>query len=363
MSTHTLRLTWPAAILAAAVLSAGGAAASDPLPLPEEFVVNAEPASGVLETVETNTRAGGEHADRRPAHSTIAGSAEATATIGKGPQAAAVGPDAEADRHAESPAMDDAAALPASRLLRSLAEWDARTVPGSSSSTNAHPDPAHPGLHAAGMPVGGVLHGCPRALLVSLLRGAAETGDAVSALAIERETLALCRERQEVVNGIVALEGELGTLLAEARAKAEGPVSGTVSVTVADTPIVKESTPVRVVSLPPPSSVVGEAPKEAEAPEDTAPPAYYWFSIIGTAGDLRAGIGDGERGGASVWFVREGDRLPGEVLITGIGTKPPGVRIGGAGEASLPYRPRAIDASIPSSGNADAGGHVAGDGS
>ena len=216
-----------------------------------------------------------------------------------------------------------------------------------------------------------VFHGCPRALLNALLASAAETDDAVSALAIERETLSLCRERQEIVNGIVALEGELGTLLAEAWAMAAGPVAGTVGSTVSDTPIVvsdtpmvKESAPVRVVSLPPATGVAGEVPKEAEAPADPAPPSYFWFSIIGTAGDLRAGIGDGER----VWFVREGDRLPGgapgssPVLVTGIGTRPPGVRIGGAGEVSLPYRPRSVDASLAAGGSAALGGNVEGDG-
>ena len=89
----------------------------------------------------------------------------------------------------------------------------------------------------------------------------------------------------------------------------------------------------------------------AEA-EPTAP-SYAWFSIIGTAGDLRAGISDGisdgtgggarvggaRVGGARVWFVREGDRLPGGVTIERIDARPPGVHAGGAGGA-LPYRPR-----------------------
>ena len=154
-----------------------------------------------------------------------------------------------------------------------------------------------------------VLHGCPRALLASLLTEATETADAVSALVIERETLALCRERQEIVNGIVALEGELGELLAEARGRAARPAGGAVGSTIADTPIVKESAPVRVVSLPPVRDDAEEPSPEAEVVP--APPAYSWFSIVGTAGDLRAGIGDGTgKGGASVWFVREGDRLP-----------------------------------------------------
>jgi len=258
-----------------------------------------------------------------------------------------------------------------SRLLSSLRD---RLAPPASDSQSLEPrgagiDPGAagfaegdgPGISAVpgSSPATGrstVLQGCPRALLASLLASAADADDAVSALAIERETLALCRERQEIVNGIVALEGELGTFLAEAQAKAAGPVEGAVGSAVVDAPIVKVSAPVRVVSLPPPASATGEAPKEAEAPEHPAPPSYFWFSIIGTAGDLRAGIGGGARGGASVWFVREGDRLPGGVTVLRIVARPPGVHVGGAVEAALPYRPRPA-------GTAGAYGDSRGDGS
>ena len=122
-------------------------------------------------------------------------------------------------------------------------------------------------------PPSDTLRGCPRALLSALLAGAAKTlvpetlapetpvpktlgpetlapetlgpstGDAVSALAIEREILGLCRERQEIVTGIVRAEGELRALLAESRGGTAAPPAA------ADTPIVKVSTPVRVVSL------------------------------------------------------------------------------------------------------------------
>ena len=303
-----------AALLAAAALSAA-AAASGSLPLPEE-------AMEIAETV-----------------------AEAAAVAGREDGGAVTGPAVAASA--------DIGAQPASRLLRSLGQ---RAVQEFSPppSTKIRTEDAVSG--AAGAPLGNVLYGCPLALLRSLLAGAADTDDAVFALAIERETLALCRERQEIVNGIVALEGELGALQAEARARSTRPVESAVGSAVADTHIVKDSAPVRVVSLPPANEAAEEAPDKDEAPAEPAPPDYAWFSIIGTASDLRAGVSDGER----VWFVREGDRLPGEVLITGIGTKPPSVRIGGAEEASLPYRPRSIDGSIPSSGNADLGGHVAG---
>ena len=326
MSMHSLRLVSSAAVLMAAALSAGSAAAGDPLPLPEEYVEIAEPASGAVDIVETETSAAGERTDRRPAQSRSAEFAE-TGPSAEGPEGVEAVPDADAE------------AQPASRLLRSLDAWAERPA-----SASPSPSPegtlADIGQTAAEAPIGGVLHGCPRALLASLLAEATETADAVSALAIERETLALCRERQEIVNGIVTLEGELQALLAEAQGEAGAPGTGAGSVGSVDAPIVKVSAPVRVIEM--------AAPAPAETAETDAPPApqspaYSWFSIVGTAGDLRAGIsrGDGTgNGGARVWFVREGDRLPGGVTVTRIVARPPGVHVDGAVEAALPYSPR-----------------------
>ena len=228
-----------------------------------------------------------------------------------------------------------------SRLLRSLSDRAAAT-PSQGPLTAVTVDPA---AGVSGDPDDRVVFGCPRALLSALLAGAAETGDAVSALAIERETLALCRERQEIVTGIVTLEGELRALLAEARDDTAGPAPSAVA------PIVKESTPVRVVRHLSPSPDRAE-PAEAAKADTPKPPAWSWFSIIGTAGDLRAGISDGAR----VWFVREGDPLPGGVTVERIAVRPPGVHIGGADKAALPYRPRP-DGAIP------AGGIAGGEGS
>ena len=114
----------------------------------------------------------------------------------------------------------------------------------------------------------------------------------------------------------------------------------------------------RVVSLPPAPHAAEEAPNEAVAPPalPPEPPAWSWFSIIGTAGDLRAGVSGGERGGTSVWFVREGDRLPGGLDGALHVARPPGVHVEGAVEAALPYSPRPSGASRPRDG-------VAGDGS
>ncbi len=267
-----------------------------------------------------------------------------TAGAAAASEPAALPPTAIGIAHAAAEADAGAGAMPDSRLLRMLSEGAAPPAPepAAPEALVGEPDPVGAGLPASGGAApAAVLQGCPRALLAALLAEATETADAVSALAIERETLALCRERQEIVNGIVALEGELGELLAEARGSAARPTGGQVGSTIADTPTVKESVPVRVISLPPADEAAEEAPDKDEAPADPAPPDYAWFSIIGTAGDLRAGIGDGTgHGGARVWFVREGDSLPGGVTVARIVARPPGVHVEGAVEGALPYRPR-----------------------
>ena len=319
MRARTLRLVSPAAVVAAAALSAGAVAAAQDRPLPEGAI----PPAGAF--------------------------AEAAAIAGQGDDAA-------------GSAYPDTGAPPASRLLQSLGERAAHPAPSPAAAEGRDPDPV---AGAAGAQAAGILYGCPRALLGSLLAGAAETlgpvtGDAVSALAIERETLALCRERQEIVNGIVALEVELGGLLAEALPADAGvpaPAASAAAVETPIVPIVKESAPVRVVSLPPADDDAGVAAEE-KPERGPAPPDYAWFSIIGIAGDLRAGVSDGSH----VWFVRRGDRLPGDVHIEGILSRPPGVatrrgvRADGAGKALLPYRPLVAGA------GAAAGGQGAGEG-
>ena len=222
---------------------------------------------------------------------------------------------------------------PRSRLLRSLSERPAQA---------ARPPPLGTGIAedvAAGAASGAadaILDGCPRALLAALLAEAAETGDAVSALAIEREVLGLCRERQEIVTGIVTLEANLRALLEEMRPKHAGTADAPAAPAAAELPItVKESPPVRVVTrlAPLPERTQVEVPAKADPPTSRT---WSWFSIIGTAGDLRAGVSDGAR----TWFVREGDRLPGGVTIGRIAGRPPGAHVGGEAQAALPYRPR-----------------------
>ena len=162
-----------------------------------------------------------------------------------------------------------------------------------------------------------VIEGCPRAVLTRLLAGAARREDALSALAIEHETLKLCRERQTIVTGIFETEARLRALRAPAEpAAATGDRSA--GRTVPTVPAVPTVRPVLPQLRPPPA---GTAPKPARP----APPRYGWFSIVGMAGALRAGVTDGRR----VWFVREGDPLPGDVRVGRIAARPPGVEIEG----------------------------------
>ena len=307
MKTPVRRLG-PLVALLPAALAAGSVAAIEPETLPQ-------PLTGLAETVVDAAESAGRETGRADG-----------AAVGSPGVIENAGADA-------SPAR--------SRLLRSLSDRAAQAASQGPPAAVAE-DPA---AGASGDPDNRVVFGCPRALLSALLAGAAETGGAVSALAIERETLALCRERQEIVTGIVTLEGELRALLAESRGESAARAHSAVA------PIVKESTPVRVVrhlSLSPDRA----EPAEAARADTPKPPAWSWFSIIGMAGALRAGVSDG----AHAWFVREGDSLPGGVTVERIATRPPGVHVSGENEAGIPYRPRP-DGAIP------AGGIAGGEGS
>ena len=207
------------------------------------------------------------------------------------------------------------------------------------------PQPAGPGEAArtpnalapnSGIPVppmaASVIAGCPRDLLTRLLAGVAERQDALSALAIEHETLKLCHERQLIVTGIFETEAQLRALRAPAEPAA---VNRSPAVAATGPSVMPQLNTVPAKLLAPSTS----ARKPAKAVP--AAPRYGWFSILGMAGDLRAGVTDGHR----VWFVREGDPLPGGVRIGRIAARPPGVQIKGGDDSALPYRTRPGDGS------------------
>ena len=160
---------------------------------------------------------------------------------------------------------------------------------------------------------------CPRDLLRKLLASAVGEQDTLAALAVEREVLKLCHERQLLVGGLLETEAKLRELVAlpveDEEVVVEDVVSQLLSVTVPEKVVVE---------------VVEAGEKKKEAPP---PPRYTWFSLMGSFGVLRAGVSDGSK----VWFVGEGDALPGGVRVLEIVGRPPGVRVSGAVDELLSY--------------------------
>ena len=206
-----------------------------------------------------------------------------------------------------------------SRLLRALAE---RPEPSDVTPVDTAP------VFAA--------EGCPRALLRRLLAGAVGEAGALSALGIEREVLTLCRERQEIVAGLFETEALLRELRAPVEAPA--PMAPATVPSAASAPATRE---IPMTEPPAQSRLRAALTAAAGTPAEPPAPHYGWFSIIGSAGALRAGVTDGQR----VWFVREGDPLPNGGAIAAIAGRPPGVRVTGLGKTDgeqvlLPYRAR-----------------------
>lgn len=193
--------------------------------------------------------------------------------------------------------------------------------------------------------------GCPKDVLHRLLSEAAERSDVVSAIAIEKETIALCAERQSVVADLLKAEGRIEDALAKARerrgsgkahkgirsvAQLVGTDAGSgrkEAVPAADEPAVRrddERASAAAAETAAPKVAVAALAAAAERERGPAPAAqrrFSWFSLLGRKGDLVAGVTDGRR----VWFVGEGDLLPGNRRVQRIAGHPPGVRVAGLG--------------------------------
>ena len=238
------------------------------------------------------------------------------------------GPAGEPAERADPPGNAGAAPEePGSRLLRALAAVpDLGLVPAGPEAPGAAP------VFAA--------EGCPRGVLRRLLAGAADEAGALSALAIEQELLVLCRERQEIVAGLLETEARLRELRAPGEGTGPAEVLAAVVEAVLETPAAAAPSPPSASPSPLRAALEAEADPEEQAPPE---PGYGWFSIIGSAGALRAGVTDG----TGVWFVREGDALPGGAAVAAISGRPPGVLLAGpggdGGETPLPYRARPED--------------------
>lgn len=180
-----------------------------------------------------------------------------------------------------------------------------------------------------------VVGACPRDLLRKLLVSAVGQQDTLAALAVEREVLKLCHERQLLVTGLLETEAKLRELVAL-------PVEDEEVVVVEDvvSQLLSVKAPEKVVV-----EVVEVVQKKKEAPP---PPRYTWFSVLGSLGVLRAGVSDGSK----VWFVGEGARLPGGVRVLEIVARPPGVRVSGAADELLSYGPYPAGAIVVSEGGA-----------
>ena len=307
-----------------------------------------------------------------------AGSTAGATAAGAAPEVSSeAAPDAEAGpsdaavRDGGMAAEKPATPASGSRLLRALTE---ATTPNRATAVGPADEVAGAGpLHVA--------EGCPRTLLRRLLAGAAGESDALSALGIEREILTLCRERQEIVAGLFETEARLSELREavrtpepETRATAASAVPAPRVEGAGEAPAFARAAPSPLraalgdaadtraadtrAAEPQGTLVPGNSPAQgnslARAPARVSParasparasptqvsPRYAWFSIIGTAGALRAGVSDG----TGVWFVREGDALPGGATIAVIAGRPPAVRVTGAGESGeatlLPFRAR-----------------------
>ena len=347
----------PALILCAALVAAPGAAgAGEELRVP---FPGAASESGE-KTTEAAPRPSGATAASpvAPPDTPEAGDETANAADGTaGPEGAAANAAAGMPAGKGAPqnrAREMAAETPASgsRLLRVLGQLQGD--PAAAAEASGAAPLAGTGVSGTGVSGTRVFaaEGCPRALLRRLLAGAAGEADALAALGIEREILALCRERQEILTGLFEAEAALRELrtLPDAPAAAVPPPAQTGVVSampVSTRQVVPAPSPLRAAL-----TAAGTADEADTGSEDTRvgdtraedtragepqPPRYAWFSIVGAAGALRAGITDG----SGLWFVREGDPLPGGARIAAIAARPPGVRVtdgdGNGGTALLPY--------------------------
>ncbi|MCY4592903.1 MAG: hypothetical protein OXE86_20580 [Alphaproteobacteria bacterium] len=173
-------------------------------------------------------------------------------------------------------------------------------------------DSAAPPL-SAGVPAR-LLNPCPQDKIGHLLASAVTPGEISRGLALEREILVMCVQRQELALDVLELESKIRNALP------------------APEPEVVEKI-VEVERIVEVEKIVEVAAEAAEAPTLAD---MFWFSIYGTADAPRAGVvlGDGTR-----IFVGIGDEVPGVGTVTAIQAVPPMVRVTGATQNPLPRLP------------------------
>lgn len=235
------------------------------------------------------------------------------------------------------------------RSLASRVGWTGREAVGAVTGAVVRPLASIRRNAARGGALARARDGCPRNVLHRLLSDAAERSDVVSALAIEKETIALCAERQAVVAALLKAEGQIEDALAKARER-RNPGRTRKGVRSVAQLVGLESEPgpepragsgraalaaakgADARAADDPGSTTGAreetgSVRRPAAPAKAARPDYRWFSVLGREGSLLAGVTDGRR----TWFVAEGDALPGTGRVRRIAGRPPGVRVAGLG--------------------------------
>ena len=179
---------------------------------------------------------------------------------------------------------------------------------------------------------------------------------------MEREVLALCRDRWAVLKELVDAELSLAAVLrASAAARAEEELKldavrerealaleeqrrlAQARIEGARQGALEAARAARAREEAEAAAAAAKAEPEAvSAPETPAPVRepprdYGWFAVMGSGADLRAAVTDGR----NVWRVEAGDRLPGGVVVRAVEARPPGVRVTGWRTDRLPYRSRA----------------------
>ncbi len=206
---------------------------------------------------------------------------------------------------------------------------------------------------------------CPREAIARMIASAVAEGQFSEALELEREVLVLCRDRQAILKELVQSELDLAEALQksatararealaletarrEAAARIEAARSAILEsareemsraadarVEAAKAEAAREAE-ARIAEVRAEAARAEAAPAAAPAQSGDEAPEYGWFAVMGSGGDLRAAVTDGDM----VWRVRAGESLPGGVTVVAVEARPPGVRVRGWTSDRLPYRP------------------------
>ena len=172
----------------------------------------------------------------------------------------------------------------------------------------------------------------------------------VSALAIEKETLELCAERQGLVVNIVQLDRQLEAAVEDRESKTNKPAGAYGAQERRSARRGRGATP--PAAAKPPETVV-EAPareggggagksREPAATRRGAGGGEGGLQLVLAAGGGRGGCWRGLRTGAGTWFVSEGDVLPRGGVVERISGRPPGVEVAGLGLLPWTGKPVAV---------------------